>query len=62
MNTPDENRDTKLTAFSRAFRLYARYKTQTPEYKTLAAQLGYTVPDLNARMSSETYIRMRLRK
>lgn len=49
------------TTFNQAFRLYTQYKTQTAQYKALAAQLGYTVPDLNARMSSETYTRMRLR-
>lgn len=47
------------TAFNQAFRLYTQYKTQSAQYKALAAQLGYTVPDLNARMSAETYKRSR---
>jgi len=47
------------TTFNQAFRLYTQYKTQSAQYKALAAQLGYTVGDLNARMSAETYNRSR---
>jgi len=47
------------TAFNQSFRLYTQYKTQSAQYKALAAQLGYTVSGLNARMSAETYNRSR---
>jgi len=37
---------------TKAFRLYRAYKTTTPEYRAIAAQLGYTPLDLNAVMNA----------
>jgi hypothetical protein len=37
-----------MTHLQQAFRLYKSYKTSTPEYKALAAHLGYaSTGDLN---------------
>ena len=38
-----------------AFSLYINYQTTTPQYKAFAAQLGYTVGDLNKRFATELY-------
>jgi hypothetical protein len=47
-NAPEHN----MTSLQQAARLYNQYKTTTPQYKALAAQLGYpSSGDLNAYFS-----------
>jgi hypothetical protein len=45
-------RAAEASDLARALRMYRRFETTSPAYRAIAARLGYTTGDLNARFSA----------